>query len=37
MIKSRRWQLIISVLFILFCVSVMTRGANKVEENTGSQ
>ncbi len=37
MIKSRRWQLIISVLFVLFCVSVMTRGANKVEENTGSQ
>lgn len=37
MIKSRRWQLTISVLFILFCVSVMTRGANKVEENTGSQ
>ena len=37
MIKSRRWQLIISVLFILFCVSVITRGANKVEENTGSQ
>lgn len=37
MIKSRRWQLIISVLFILFCVSVMTRGANKIEENTGSQ
>lgn len=37
MIKSRRWQLIISVLFILLCVSVMTRGANKVEENTGSQ
>lgn len=37
MIKSRRWQLLISVLFILFCVSVMTRGANKVEENTGSQ
>ena len=37
MIKSRRWQLTISVLFVLFCVSVMTRGANKVEENTGSQ
>ena len=37
MIKSRRWQLLISVLFVLFGVSVMARGANKVEENTGSQ
>lgn len=37
MIKSRRWQLTISVLFILFGVLAMTRGANKVEENTGSQ
>ena len=37
MIKSRRWQLLISVLFILLCVPVMTRGANKIEENTGSQ
>jgi len=37
MIKSRRWQLLISVLFVLFGVSVMARGANKVEEITGSQ
>jgi len=37
MIKSRRWQLTISVLFVLFGVLAMTRGANKVEENTGSQ
>lgn len=37
MIKSRRWQLLISVLFIVFCVPVLTRGKDKVEENTGSQ
>ena len=37
MIRSRRWQLTLSVFFVLVCVPAMTRGANKLKENTGSQ
>ncbi|KPL21506.1 MAG: hypothetical protein AMJ75_09850 [Phycisphaerae bacterium SM1_79] len=37
MIRSRRWQLTLSVLLVWVCVPAMIRGADKLEKNAGSQ